>query len=70
MITETFTTTGGTTGGDIDVSGLLKSVISATANGDGAGATDLEIDGTTQTTLTLVCAGNLDGKWSCIGNRA
>ncbi len=69
-ITGAFTNTDGDTGGDIDVSGLLASVVAAGANGNAAGATDMEIDGTTSTTLTLVSAANLDGTWGAMGTRA
>lgn len=70
MITGTFTNGGSDTGGDIDVSGLLASVVAAGANGNAAGATDMEIDGTTSTTLTLVTAAGLDGTWWAMGNRS
>ena len=70
MITGTFTNGASDTGGDIDVSGLLASVVAAGANGNAAGATDMEIDGTTSTTLTLVTATGLDGTWWAMGNRS
>ncbi len=70
MITGTFTNGSSDTGGDIDVSGLLASVVAAGANGNAAGATDMEIDGTTSTTLTLVTAADLDGTWWAMGNRS
>ena len=70
MITGTFTNGGSDSGGDIDVSGILADVIAAGANGNAAGATDMEIDGTTSTTLTLVTATGLDGTWWAMGNRS
>lgn len=70
MITGTFTNGGSDGGGDIDVSGILADVIAAGANGNAAGATDMEIDGTTSTTLTLVTANGLDGTWWAMGNRS
>lgn len=70
MITGTFTNTDSSTGGNIDVSGILADVVAAGANGNAAGATDMEIDGTTSTTLTLVTAANLDGTWWAMGNRS
>jgi len=69
MVTGTFTNGGSDSGGDIDLSGLLADVVAAGANGDAAGATDMEIDGTTSTTLTLVTATGLDGTWWAMGNR-
>ena len=54
----------------IDVSGILADVVAAGANGNAAGATDMEIDGTTSTTLTLVTASNLGGTWWAMGNRS
>jgi len=69
MLTGTFTNTGSTTGGDIDLSSYLGDVVAAGANGDGAGATDTEIDGTVGTTLTMVVAAGLDGKWWAMGRR-
>jgi len=51
------------------LSSLLNEIVSAGANGDGAGATDTEIDGTAAATLTLVVAGGLDGKWWAMGRR-
>jgi len=70
MITGTFTNGGSDSGGDIDVSGILADVVAAGANGNAAGATDMEIDGTTSTTLTLVTATGLDGTWWAMGNRS
>ena len=70
MITGTFTNGPSDTGGNIDVSGILADVIAAGANGNGPGATDMEIDGTTSTTLTLVTASDLDGTWWAMGNRS
>lgn len=70
MITGTFTNGGSDGGGDIDVSGILADVIAAGANGNAAGATDMEIDGTTSTTLTLATANGLDGTWWAMGNRS
>tara|TARA_R110000824_G_scaffold101736_4_gene241630 strand:- start:5909 stop:6121 length:213 start_codon:yes stop_codon:yes gene_type:complete len=69
MVFGTFTNTGSTTGGDIDLSSLLNEIVSAGANGDGAGVTDTEIDGTAAATLTLVVTGGLDGKWWAMGRR-
>lgn len=69
MVFGTFTNTSGSTGGDIDLSALLNEVVSAGANGDAAGATDTEVDGTAAATLTLVTAANLDGKWWAMGRR-
>jgi hypothetical protein len=69
MVTGTFTNTGSTTGGDIALASMLSSIFSAGANGDAAGATDTEIDGTVVTTLTLVTAAGLDGKWWALGKR-
>ena len=69
MVFGTFTNTSSTTGGDFDLSSLLNEIVSAGANGDGAGATDTEIDGTAAATLTLVVAGGLDGKWWAMGRR-
>ena len=63
MITGTFSSDSGSTGGNIDVSGILANVVAA-------GATDMEIDGTTSTTLTLVTASNLGGTWWAMGNRS
>ena len=70
MITGTFSSDSGSTGGNIDVSGILADVVAAGANGNAAGATDMEIDGTTSTTLTLVTASNLGGTWWAMGNRS
>ena len=69
MVTGTFTNTAGSTGGDIALASVLGSIVAAGANGDAAGATDTEIDGTVVTTLTLVTAADLDGKWWALGKR-
>jgi len=69
FVTGTFTNGALDTGGDIDVSDRLSKIFAAGANGNAAGATDTEIDGTAGTTLTLVTAANLDGTWWAIGQR-
>jgi len=69
MVTGTFTNTAGSTGGDIDLASILSNVVAAGANGDAAGATDTEVDGTATATLTLVTAADLDGKWWALGPR-
>jgi len=69
MVTGTFTNTAGSVGGDIVLTSLFSNIVAAGANGNAAGATDTEIDGTAVATLTLVTAGDLDGKWWALGQR-
>lgn len=69
LLSGTFTNTGVTTGGDIALSSHLSKAIAGGANGNAAGATDTEIDGTVVSTLTLVTAAGLDGTWWAIGKR-
>lgn len=69
MVYGTFTNTGGSTGGDIDLSSLLNEIVAAGANAGVAGATDTEVDATAAATLTLVTAADIDGKWWTMGRR-
>ena len=69
ILTGTFTNGGADTGGDISLADRISKIFAAGANGNAAGATDTEIDGTIGTTLTLVTAAGLDGTWWAIGQR-
>lgn len=69
LLTGTFTNTSSSTGGDIDLSALCSKVFAAGANGNAAGATDTEIDGSDVNKLTLVTAANLDGTWWALAQR-
>ncbi len=70
MVTGTFLSDSGDTGGDIVLTNVLSSIVAAGANANAAGATDTEIDGTASATLTLVTGANLGGTWWALGNRS
>ena len=69
LVTGTFTNDGGSTCGDILLADRISKAVAAGANGNAAGATDTEIDGTVVSTLTLVTAANLSGTWWAMGKR-
>ena len=69
LLTGTFTNDTLDTGGDIDLSAMCSKIFAAGANGNAAGATDTEIDGTAVNKLTLVTTPNLDGTWWALVQR-
>lgn len=69
LYTGTFINDGGSTGGDVDLASVCSKVFAAGANGNAAGATDTEIDGTNVNKLTLVTAANLSGTWWALAQR-
>ena len=69
MVTGTMTSDSGSTGGDVLLADHLSKIFATGANLNGAGATDVEIDSTTVTTLTLVTASNGVGTWWALGQR-
>lgn len=71
LVTGTFTNTGGTSGGDIDLSEQLSQIFAAGSNANAASAPvhTTEIDGTVTTTLTLVSGANVSGTWWALGKR-
>ncbi len=71
LITGTFTNDGGSSGGDIELSEQLSTILAAGSNANAASAPvhTTEIDGTVTTTLTLVTGANVSGTWWALGKR-